>query len=227
VREAGRVAAAAVRARSGRAGLTAPALDELVDRARALAGAGRRLLGITGAPGAGKSTIAAAVVEGLGPDVARLVPMDGFHYAQRELERLGRADRKGAADTFDAAGFVSLLARLRAADDAVVYAPEFRREIEEPIACALPVPSSVPLIVTEGNYLLVGDGDWARVRPLLDEVWFVETDDTLRQERLIARHVAFGKDPAYARAWSLGTDEHNALLVASTRGLADLVVRLD
>jgi len=153
--------------------------------------------------------------------------MDGFHLAQRELERLGRADRKGAADTFDAAGFVSLLARLRSAEEAVVYAPEFRREIEEPIACAVPVPREIPLIVTEGNYLLVGDGDWAHVRPLLDEAWLVETDEELRQERLIARHIAFGKDPEYARAWSLGTDERNALLVASTRSQANLIIRLD
>jgi pantothenate kinase len=224
VREAGRVAAAAVRARAGAAALIAP---ELVERARSLAGGGaRRLLGITGAPGAGKSTIAEALVESLGPELARLVPMDGFHYAQRELERLGRADRKGASDTFDAAGFVALLARLRAADEAVVYAPEFRREIEEPIACALPVPREVPLVVTEGNYLLVPDGDWARVAPLLDEVWFVEapSEDT-RHERLIARHIAFGKNPDYARAWSLSSDERNAVLVASTRARADLVVR--
>jgi len=198
-----------------------------VARARTLAAGGRRLLGVTGPPGAGKSTIAAQVVSALGPEVARLVPMDGFHLAQAELERLGRADRKGAADTFDAAGFVSLLSRLRAADEAIVYAPEFRREIEEPIACALAVPREVPLIVTEGNYLLVADGHWARVRPLLDEAWFVETDEDLRRERLIARHVAFGKDPEYARAWSLGTDERNAALVASTRSRADLIVRLD
>ena len=89
------------------------------------------------------------------------------------------------------------------------------------------MPREVPLIVTEGNYLLVADGHWARVRPLLDEAWFVETDEDLRRERLIARHVAFGKDPEYARAWSLGTDERNAALVASTRSRADLIVRLD
>ena len=185
------------------------------------------MLGIAGAPGSGKSTLAHAVVDELGPEVACLVPMDGFHLAQAELERLGRAHRKGASDTFDALGYAALLARLRADDDEVVYAPEFHREIEEPIACAVPVPRSVPLIVTEGNYLLLGDGSWAAVRPLLDEAWFVEGDDDRRREWLIARHIAFGKAPDYAREWVLRSDEVNAELVASTRSLADLVVRVE
>jgi pantothenate kinase len=150
--------------------------------------------------------------------------MDGFHLAQRELEALGRADRKGAADTFDAAGYVALLRRLRENADPVVYAPEFRREIEEPIACAVPVPREVPLVVTEGNYLLVADGAWAGVRPLLDEAWYVDLDEQTRLDRLIARHVAFGKEPAFAREWVLRSDQRNAELVATTRGRADVVV---
>jgi pantothenate kinase len=199
-----------------------------VERARALAGVGgRRVLGIAGAPGGGKSTLAEALVQALGPDTARLVGMDGFHLAQAELERLGRADRKGAPDTFDAAGYVALLRRLRASEDAVVYAPEFRRAIEEPVACAVPVPREVPLVVTEGNYLLVPVGDWAGVRALLDEAWFVAGDEDRRRELLIARHIEFGKAPDFAREWVLRSDERNAELVASTRGQADLVVPID
>ncbi len=199
-----------------------------MERASALARPGqRRLLGIAGAPGSGKSTLAVALVEALGPGSARLVGMDGFHLAQAELERLGRADRKGAADTFDASGFVALLRRLRSADEAVVYAPEFRREIEEPIACAVPVPREVPLVVTEGNYLLLAEGDWASVRAVLHQAWFVEGDEDRRREWLIARHIAFGKAPDYAREWVLRSDEGNAELVASTRDRADLVVRVE
>jgi pantothenate kinase len=228
VRAPGRLPAAAVRARGRGAGLTSPPLDELVDRARSLARAGRRrILGIAGAPGSGKSTLAAALAAALGPDTARLVGMDGFHLAQAELERLGRADRKGAPDTFDAAGYTALLRRLRESEDAVVYAPEFRRAVEEPIACAVPVPREVPLVVTEGNYLLVGEADWRPVRDLLDETWFVEGDDDRRRELLIARHIAFGKPPGYAREWVLRSDERNAELVATTRGRADLIVRVD
>jgi pantothenate kinase len=202
-------------------------IEALISRARALAGAGgRRLLGITGAPGAGKSTIAAQVVDALG-DAAVLVPMDGFHLANTELERLGRRNRKGAIDTFDAAGYVALLQRLRSPDHETVYAPVFRREIEEPIACAIPVAADVPLVVTEGNYLLVPDEPWAAVRELLDDAWFVAPDEMTRIDWLIARHVAFGKPPDVARAWSLSTDQRNADLVASTVARADLVVRLE
>jgi len=199
-----------------------------VGRARALARQGdRRILGIAGAPGGGKSTLAAVLVGKLGPDTARLVGMDGFHLAQAELKRLGRADRKGAPDTFDASGFAALLRRLRAREDAVVYAPMFRREIEEPVACAVPVPRDVPLVVTEGNYLLVADGEWAEVRALLDEAWFVEGDDDRRRDWLIARHIEFGKAPDFAREWVMRSDERNAELVATTRPRADLVVRVD
>jgi pantothenate kinase len=198
-----------------------------VERARALAGQGdRRILGIVGAPGGGKSTLAAELVAELGPDKARLVGMDGFHLAQAELERLGRADRKGAPDTFDVSGFAALLRRLRAREEAVVYAPLFRREIEEPVASAVPVPREVPLVVTEGNYLLVADGDWAQVRALLDEAWFVEGDEDRRRDRLIARHIEFGKAPDLAREWVMRSDERNAELVATTRHRADLVVRV-
>src|SRR6478609_288887 len=198
---------------------------ELIARARELAEqGGRRILGIAGPPGGGKSTVARAVVAALG-EAARLVPMDGFHLAQPELVRLGRRDRMGAPDTFDVAGYAALLTRLRG-DEPVVYAPEFRREIEEPIAGAIAVPRQVPLVVTEGNYLLVSDHGWDAIRPLLDEAWYVETDEELRVQRLIQRHIQFGKTPEYARAWVMRSDEHNAAIVAGTAARADVLVRL-
>lgn len=200
-------------------------LDPLVERARGLTTGGRRILGVTGPPGSGKSTLSAAVVAALAP-AAVLVPMDGFHLANAELARLGRQDRKGAPDTFDAAGYVALLSRLRAQREETVYAPVFDRHLEEAIAGAVPVPADTPLVVTEGNYLLLEDGPWARVRELLDEVWFVDLDDDVRLERLVRRHVEHGRTPAAAREWVMRSDEANAALVARTRSRADLVVTL-
>jgi pantothenate kinase len=195
-------------------------VSALIDRARRLIVPGeRRLLGITGAPAAGKSTLAAAVVAAVAPQ-AVLVPMDGYHLAAAELIRLGRIERKGAPDTFDRDGYVALLRRLRDRVDDVVYAPEFRREIEEPIAGAIAVPRDVPLVVTEGNYLL----HWAAARALLDEVWFVDLDEAMRLQRLIDRHMAYGRSRAEAESRAHGSDQRNAELIEATRDRADLIV---
>ena len=198
---------------------------ELVERARDLAGGGgRRLLGITGAPGAGKSTIAKTVVESLGPQLSVLVPMDGFHLANVTLIAWGRRDRKGAWDTFDADGFVHLLRRLREQTEEYVHAPDFYRDIEESIGSARPVHRDVPLVVTEGNYLLSGEGAWPQVAGLLDETWYLDVDPAVRRERLVHRHEQHGKTPAEAEAWTDGSDEANARLIAATRARADLAV---
>lgn len=205
-------------------------LDQLISRAQALAATGsRRLLGICGAPGAGKSTLAERVVTALG-DGAVLVGMDGFHLSQRELRRLGREQRKGAADTFDAAGYVDLIRRLRRngpdqPDAETVYAPEFRRDIEEPIACAVPVPPEVPLVVTEGNYLLLSDHPWSALRALLDEVWFLAPDESARIARLVERHRRYGRSYVEAHDRAYGSDQVNAVRILATAGHADLVLR--
>jgi pantothenate kinase len=201
-------------------------VEPLIARAREFAGRERRtILGIVGPPGCGKSTLAQTVVAAVG-SAAVLVPMDGFHLAQAELVRLDRRYRMGAPDTFDALGYIALLRRLRDRTDEVVYAPEFRREIEEPIAGAIAVPRATPLVVTEGNYLLVPDEPWAGVRPLLDECWYADLDEATRLRWLIQRHVDYGKTPQAAHEWVHRSDQANAAVVAATRNRADVVVRL-
>jgi pantothenate kinase len=209
-----------------------PSLSALADRAVSLlARPGRVVLGVAGAPGAGKSTLTSQLLErlrsDLGDDAVGHLPMDGFHLADVQLDRLGLRDRKGAPETFDVDGYVAALRRLHDEPDRTLYAPGFERDLEQPIAAAVAIPPSVRLVITEGNYLLLPDGGWERVRPLLAEAWFVTVADDVRRERLVARHERFGKSSDAARAWVEHVDEPNARLVAATRDAADLVVDAD
>ncbi|MDM8086404.1 nucleoside/nucleotide kinase family protein [Cellulomonas cellasea] len=202
---------------------------ELPDRVRRLAQGrpGQRVvIGIVGPPGAGKSTVSERLAALLGAE-ARVLPMDGFHLAQRELERLGRADRKGAPDTFDVDGYVNALTRVRADTVATVYVPAFDRTLEEPIACALPFGPDVRVVLTEGNYLLHDAGGWEQVCPLLDECWYLDVDDAVRVARLVDRHIRHGRSEPAARAWVEQVDERNTALVALGRDRADVLVALD
>ena len=197
---------------------------QLLDRARALADRpGRAVLGIAGPPAAGKSTLSERLRAELGA-AAAYVPLDGFHLAHQLLVENGTVERKGAPDTFDAAGYVALLRRLRDPAEGTVYAPRFDRDIEDSIANAIPVPPDVPLVITEGNYLLLRSGPWAQVAGLLDEVWYVNLAEDTRLRRLIGRHMEFGRDSAEARDRATGSDQRNAVLVEASRDYASLVV---
>jgi pantothenate kinase len=201
-------------------------VEALAERARGLLNARRRtLLGICGAPGAGKSTVANLLLDLLGPQIV-VVPMDGFHLHDQELARLGRLDHKGAPDTFDADGYVALLRRIRAEPERTIYAPSFDRDQEVSLAGAIPVLPQHRLVVTEGNYLLLDAPGWREIRETLDECWFLHVDDELRRERLIDRHVRHGRSREAATAWVLRSDEANARLVAESRHHADLAVDL-
>ncbi|ARJ06906.1 nucleoside/nucleotide kinase family protein [Cnuibacter physcomitrellae] len=206
-------------------------LDSLAERALALvpAGGGRAVLGIAGSPGAGKSTLAAALarhvndLQGAAAFAAPL-PMDGYHLAESTLRGLGRLDRKGAIDTFDGWGFVSLLSRLREETGHTVYAPSFDRRVEEPIAGEHAVEPETRLVIVEGNYLLADVEPWSRVKGLLDEAWFCETPVSERERRLVARHELGGRSHEAAVDWAHNVDGRNALLIEATAARADLVI---
>ncbi|TLM83267.1 nucleoside/nucleotide kinase family protein [Pseudarthrobacter sp. NamE2] len=205
--------------------MDSPEITQAIAALRArMASGSRTILGITGPPGSGKSTFAAWIREQFGPGAAVVVPMDGFHLGNAILDGTPLRQRKGAIDTFDGGGYLSLLRRLVRRDEPVVYAPEFRRTIDEPVAASIAVPAEVPLIITEGNYLLAEQEPWKEVRAQLDEVWFLDTPDQLRVSRLVARHVQFGMDQSAAEAWAAGPDEANARLISSTRPAADRII---
>lgn len=224
-----------------------PLLTELCGRIDVLVRQqpGRVIVGVVGLPGSGKTTLADALVAALlewhadwtdyrtdrvtdpsrpwiGSHVAH-VPMDGFHLADVELNRLGRADRKGAPDTFDAAGYAALLERLRHSDDDI-WAPAFDRTIEQPVAGSIPVLKHTRVVVTEGNYLLLRDAVWSQARSQIDTVWFYDLDERVRRQRLVNRHILFGKSPSAAVDWVDGPDQRNAELIGATRDSADLII---
>jgi pantothenate kinase len=200
-------------------------IQQAVAELRSRLPSGRRvLLGVAGSPGSGKSTFSACLADALGPDCALVVPMDGFHLGNAIIDGTPLRQRKGAPDTFDVGGYLSLLQRLARRDEEVVYAPDFRRAIDEPVAASLAVPAAVPIIITEGNYLLSDDPPWQQVRAQLDEVWFIDTPQDLRLARLVERHMLYGMDRSAAEAWANGPDAANARLIEATRSRASRVI---
>ncbi|MFN3708855.1 nucleoside/nucleotide kinase family protein [Microcella sp.] len=201
-------------------------LAALAERLRAAhdASGERIIVGICGAPGAGKSRLADKLAEYLGEQSARVVPFDGFHLATSVLAGTPLLSRRGALETFDLGAFRSIISRLRSRAEDVVYAPSFVRGLEEPIASAIPIPREVPLIVTEGNYLLTEHPVLDDVRRHLDEVWYLDTPHDIRLPQLVARHVAFGKAEEDAAAWALGTDQRNAEQIEATKDASDLII---
>lgn len=195
----------------------------VLSAARRLCVPGKRcVLGIVGGPAAGKSTACAALQAALG-EAAAGVPMDGFHLSQRVLDDLGRAQRKGAPDTFDALGYRDLLQRLRRAHEygETVYAPDFNRALEEPIAAGIAVAPEASLVITEGNYLLLEDAPWPQIRAELDTVWSIDIDDAQREAWLLARHMRHGRSEDAAREWIAQTDAPNAVRIAARAHQAD------
>jgi len=203
-------------------------IDEALSRIKdlALKHSGRFIIGIVGKPGAGKSTLTSHLIENLPKDSVSLVPMDGYHLSNLQLKNLGLSDRKGAFNTFDSNGYVSLLKRINTETDQDIYYPVFHREIEESYAADGVVLANTRIVLTEGNYLLFDKAGWEKVAAELTEIWYININDSLRIERLVKRHEFYGKDKESALNWATGTDEINAKIVESTAARADVIINI-
>ena len=202
-------------------------LDQALERVKNLCNSDKRIIiGITGKPGAGKSTVTSYFLDNLPRNAISVVPMDGFHLSTRQLERLKLSDKKGAFYTFDVDGFVNLLQRINSSTDKDIYFPIFHRNTKESFAGDGVVHANTKLVITEGNYLLFDQGGWERVQVELSEVWYIKVNDQLRLERLTKRHQVFGKDEKAAYDWAHGTDEANAEIVQATLSRADVILEL-
>jgi pantothenate kinase len=203
--------------------------DELVESINALPPGKRFVLGIVGCPGAGKSTLAQALVESINrqskAELAVVVPMDGYHLSNETLTERGLLALKGIPDTFDAEGFVQLLAKLSLNEQTNVYAPKFERSIESSIVDAIVIKPEHKLCVVEGNYLLLLTPPWSEARQYFDSVWFVDVELSVLKARLQQRHESAGRTPTDAEKKVLSTDLPNAKIVESTKNLADKIVR--
>jgi pantothenate kinase len=203
-------------------------IDEALSRIKdlALKHSGRFIIGIVGKPGAGKSTLTSHLIENLPKDSVSLVPMDGYHLSNLQLKNLGLSDRKGAFNTFDSNGYVSLLKRINTETDQDIYYPVFHREIEESYAADGVVLANTKIVLTEGNYLLFDKAGWEKVAAELTEIWYININDSVRIERLVKRHEFYGKDKESALNWATGTDEINAKIVESTAARADVIINI-
>jgi pantothenate kinase len=203
-------------------------IDEALSRIKdlALKHSGRFIIGIVGKPGAGKSTLTSHLIENLPKDSVSLVPMDGYHLSNLQLKNLGLSDRKGAFNTFDSNGYVSLLKRINTETDQDIYYPVFHRDIEESYAADGVVLANTKIVLTEGNYLLFDKAGWEKVAAELTEIWYININDSLRIERLVKRHEFYGKDKESAFKWATGSDEINAKIVESTAAKADVIINL-
>lgn len=187
----------------------------------------RSLTAIAGAPGAGKSTLAEAVVAKLNeeaPDSAAVLPMDGYHFDDKVLVPLGLRPRKGAPDTFDVAGFYHMLQRLKRNEESEIAVPVFDRDLEIARAGARLILRAVRHLIVEGNYLLLDRPGWSSLRGLFDTTIMISVPEAVLRQRLVERWQSYQLPPDEVTAKVETNDLPNGRLIMSTSAPAEFVV---
>lgn len=206
-------------------------VDRLTAHARRKSGP-RAIVGLAGIPGSGKSTLASrllAAVQDRLPGAAALLPMDGFHHRNAELEAMGLRDRKGAPQTFNARGYIDLLAAARALEFVGPF-PVYDRELHEPVWRDAPgqrIDRDCRLILTEGNYLLLEAEPWGRLASVLDEAWLLDTPVQRAHAWLIDRYLRGGRTRESAQAHYERSDTLNIRLICECSRRPDLRLTWD
>ncbi|KAH1078075.1 hypothetical protein GLYMA_19G161200v4 [Glycine max] len=201
------------------------------------------LVGLAGPPGAGKSTLAHEVARRINklwpekassfdsqvqlPDVAIVVPMDGFHLYRSELDEMENPEeahaRRGAPWTFNPLRLLQCLKNLRMHGS--VYVPSFDHGVGDPVEDDIFVNLQHKVVIVEGNYLLLEDGVWKEISSLFDEKWFIDIDIDKAMQRVLKRHISTGKPPDIAKQRIENNDRLNAELIMKSKKNADIIIK--
>lgn len=194
-----------------------------------LKGDEKRWIGLAGAPGSGKSTVAEMVQQRL-PEMITVIPMDGYHYYRSELDDMDDPQeahaRRGAPFTFNARRFVD---ELRAAKErGAGLFPSFNHSVGDPVENDIELQTGKQVVIIEGNYLLLESPPWASLKHhILDETWFLDVPLDVCCSRVEKRHIDNGLTREEAQRRVTLNDGPNAQLVreVSLRN-ADLTFRM-
>ena len=198
---------------------------EIQAMAAALSPGERRLVALAGPPGSGKSYVAERLLDGGPAGAVAVLPMDGYHYDDELLTRLGRRAHKGAPDTFDVGGLAAMLKRLAANAEEAIAVPRFDRSLEIARAGAILIPQSVKVVVAEGNYLLLDEPPWDALAGLFHLTAMIETDEAVLRERLTRRWLDHGIAAPEIAARVEDNDLPNGRRVLAASRAADIVLR--
>ncbi|PVH84355.1 phosphoribulokinase/uridine kinase [Cadophora sp. DSE1049] len=205
----------------------------------------RLLIAISGIPGSGKTTLATTITSRLNAlsssstsslvPIATYIPMDGYHFPLAYLHSLPdpahALARRGAPFTFDSASYLTLIRTLRpplTPTTPTISAPSFSHTTKDPIANAIPIPSTSRILIFEGNYLSLDKGTWKEAAELMDEHWLVDVEEEVAGQRLVKRHVKSGvaedEEGAWKRARENDLPNGREIVEGRRKGIDEIVV---